>query len=600
MPRHDDRIRRPVPLNGSQRQMVQSVKAKMPCVPYSTLPVSELKDDLVKTWCQRGLVFLVGSYISTHPPTNLPSGYLTTECLWRLFLSHEEYELVRADVENVPFEAIMQLYPDRASTKSIIRRMYSAGEPNQIHECLVSSMANGRVKGVITTNYDLAFDTLAQRASGHFFVVYDEPTLRGYREYRRIHPGGKVCFKIHGTASKDAEETIVCDLEAEGRLRPWKRELLKELLVERALIVVGYSGRDFDICPELAESTKQSLVVWFQRKPSDLQPNADRVLSRTKGILVHGSLEEFLQMVLQSSIKLPQSISQAPDLSALFDVQLLARWRMAVLNWMGFGALLSETAFEDDNPELRCAVLGQVGRYKDLVLDKKRRIGISSPVTRELLQSKIDLASAQFIYGQHLRAWLTLRQVEHDIQSIFPSDESIRILAIESKMMMYMRFAQFARVFAHASLLKFIQVKAAPLYDAAAPILERAGAWARLQALQQNAERIGVAKTDQLPLPYRVGYRSLGLVSMDVIATRDQIREAPWTLTADEYTAALECIKKADRYGWHHEAWKFHWILLWRGGKDRSTHFRGWWRHFWRTQYPPLARLFQLILNLRA
>jgi SIR2-like domain len=580
--------------------MVQSVKTEMPCAPYSTLPVSELKDDIVKIWCRRGLVFLVGSYISTLPPTNLPSGYLTTERLWRMLLSHEEYELVKADVDNVPFETIMQLYPDRASIRSIIRRMYSAGEPNQTHECLASSMASGRVKGVITTNYDLAFDTLAQRAPENFAVVYDEPTLKGYREHLRTHPDKKVCFKIHGTASKEAEETIVCDLEAEGRLKPWKRELLKELLRERTLIVIGYSGRDFDICPELAESTKQSLVVWFQRNPGDLQPNADRVLSRTKGVLVHGSLETFLQMILKPTIKLPESISQAPDLSGLFDVQLLRRWRMAVLNWMGFGNLLSETTFEEDNPELRCAMLGHIGRYKDLVQDGKMRIGISGPVTRELLQSKIDLASAQFIYGQHLRAWLTLRQVERDIQSNCPSDESIRILAIESKMMMYMRFAQFARVFAQTPLLKFIQQKATPLYDAAAPILEQAGAWARLQALQQNAERIGVAKTDQLPLPYRVGYRSLGLVSMDVIATRDQIRGAPWTLTADQYTAALECIEKANRYGWHHEAWKFHWILLWRGGKDKSIHFRGWWRHFWRTQYPLLARLFQLILNLRA
>jgi hypothetical protein len=84
---------------------------------------------------------------------------------------------------------------------------------------------------------------------------------------------------------------------------------------------------------------------------------------------------------------------------------------------------------------------------------------------------------------------------------------------------------------------------------------------------------------------------------MDVITKRDWMRSGEMTPLKERI--ALCCIRKAEQYGWEHEAWKFHWILLWRGDRrNRRLHLIGWWKHFKKTQYPPLGRLFQVIVNL--
>jgi hypothetical protein len=565
---------------------------------YSVVTVEELDEKVLETWRRTGMVLLVGSYVSTFPPTSLPTGKATSESLWQLILSPNEVQALREDLQGVPFEAIMQCYPNKKVVKSIIRRLYSATRPNQVHRCVVSSLRLGKLQGLITTNYDLAFDALAKARADDIVVVYDEATLRRYRDSQCAVPDAKACFKIHGTADEIAENTIVCDLEAEGRLKDWKREFLYEMVRGRTLVVVGYSGCDFDICPELAGFTKQERVVWLQPSRKSLQPNAERVLNTTSGMLVEGDLEDFLRVTLDPVLTVPTPLPRPVDLTSYFDPILTQGWRQEVLSWMGCGKLLSDCLSDNAPSKFRRIVYAHMGLYRNSVEEITSTLRAATGGTEDQLRLQIDLAGAQFMYGQHVKGWYTLRRVERSLQSAHPGLEDLQALAFETKLMMYMRVEQAARQFRQAWLTRLVKKRAKSLYDTARPILETMGAWGRLQALQQNAERIGVARTDGLSLPYRQGYRSLGLVSMDVIAIRDWVRTKPWKLTPEKERAARDCIAKAEKYGWHHEAWKFHWILLCRGRGDKIRHVRGWWEHFWRTQYSPLARLFHLIVNL--
>jgi hypothetical protein len=56
----------------------------------------------------------------------------------------------------------MQCYPRRGGIRSTIRKMFCEKEPNAIHRCLYSSLQCGMAQSLITTNYDLAFDSLAE------------------------------------------------------------------------------------------------------------------------------------------------------------------------------------------------------------------------------------------------------------------------------------------------------------------------------------------------------------------------------------------------------------------------------------------------------
>jgi hypothetical protein len=191
-----------------------------------------------------------------------------------------------------------------------------------------------------------------------------------------------------------------------------------------------------------------------------------------------------------------------------------------------------------------------------------------------------------------------LNQVNEELLREASSSEDLRTLAIEARMIMYMRGAQVARALRLSRLLRYIQGKAGPLYSAALESLQKLGAWGRLEALQQNAERIGIAKSEALPLPTRRGYRSLGLASMHAITQRDWIRTGRWRLSPAKERDAIECAAKAAAYGWQHEAWKLNWILLFRGSGRKWHYFRPWLKHFRATQYPLLARVFQLFINI--
>jgi hypothetical protein len=574
-------------------------------LPYSCIAISDLDDATIEMWRAPGIVYLVGSYISTFPPTNLPAGWNITQALWQRILRKSDLAFlgkdrddIPNDLDDIPFEAIMHCYPNRSAIRPIIRRLFCERQPNPIHHCLFSSLKSGLAKGLVTTNYDLAFDTLAEGDPD--VVTICDP--RTFEHYRNLHSGSsstpKAYFKIHGTAAPSAEATIVCDLQAEGWLDQWKRDLLLEMTRDQTLIIIGYSGRDFDICPELVNYTKQAHTVWLQPHRGALQPNAQRVLGEKRGVVVEGDLLDFLRILLDPDLTVSAPSPQTVHLDD-FDPALTGEWRLQILNWIACPTLLYESFSElGDKPALRQSLLAHCGLYRDAVRELESEVARSQSSPDERLRRMIDLCCARVIYGQHLKAWTMLNRIDKELLDQASATDDLRAAATEARMIMYMRAAQIARALRLTPILRYIQGKAGPLYRQARKILQESGAWGRLEALQQNAERIGIATADGLALPARRGYRSLGLVSMDVIMKRDWIRSGHWRLNPEKERLALEIIAKAEHYGWHHEAWKLNWILLFRGTGNKMQYLRSWRKHFGATQYPLFARLLQLFLNL--
>lgn len=313
---------------------------------------------------------------------------------------------------------------------------------------------------------------------------------------------------------------------------------------------------------------------------------------------MEGDLVDFLKILLDPNLTVSAPAPQAVHLDD-FDPALTEEWRLQVLNWIACPTLLYESFSElNDKPALRQSLRGHCGLYRDAVRALESEVAASLGSRDERLRRMIDLSCARFIYGQHLKAWTMLNRVDTELLDHLSATDDLRAAATEARMIMYMRAAQVARALRFKPILRYIQDQADPLYRRTRTVLQESGAWGRLEALQQNAERIGVATADGLPLPVRRGYRSLGLVSMDVIMKRDWIRSGSWRLTPEKERVALETIAKAEHYGWHHEAWKLNWILLFRGTGDKKQYFRSWRKHFRATQYPLFSRLLQLFLNL--
>jgi hypothetical protein len=227
--------------------------------------LDDTNDAELASFLEPAPVFLVGSFISMYRPTKLPSGkYFCDQVYSLLFDSvpgpgNQAWPIwFREDFDRIPFEALMELYPNQSQLPAVILALYGTGGHNGLHASLCSSVAAGRIASLITTNYDLAFDECLENTAVRKVV-----SERDWRALSLPLDRG-VYFKIHGSAEPGLEDTLVFNLGREGLLSDWKRNLLTSILANRRLIVVAYSGRDFEICPELALNCPLRQVIWLQ------------------------------------------------------------------------------------------------------------------------------------------------------------------------------------------------------------------------------------------------------------------------------------------------------------------------------------------------
>jgi hypothetical protein len=197
------------------------------------------------------------------------------------------------------------------------------------------------------------------------------------------------------------------------------------------------------------------------------------------------------------------------------------------------------------------------------------------------------------VYIWLLLAWMAYASQDRVEHKNRPQNSDLHIMAAELRLFMHTAPALFAQRCRLRRLSEYIQQKSAEPYKSARLALEN-GAWRRLALLRQHAEQIGIPHISGFELPSTQGFASLGLILLDVVSKRDSVRSG--AMTPEKYKIALDCIEKSEQYGWHPEAWKFHWILLCRGHHPIKN-FIGWTKHFRKSQYHFLGRIFQLLNN---
>src|SRR5712692_1771615 len=337
---------------------------------YQEISVSSLTDRQMEQWREPGLVLLVGSYVSTFSPTNLPTGMHFTKYVFDLLFGPERTsggawpKWLERDFQQVPFEVVMQNYPDRQAIRRSVQRVFGASRVNSVHKIFAEAVSNRNVRSIITTNYDLCLDAEFEQV-GEISKIWDKRTWELHRD--RLDGSSMVYWKIHGTARAGELDSLVIDLSTEGRMDEWKQELLAKLLKDKSLVIVGYSGRDFEICPALAYHTHPRHVLWLQ--PTHVMPpNGRRVLIEQQGTLAIGDLQDFLPKVFLKQVALDCGTSKF-DLQV--DSRLIQEWRARILEWMACGrfALPEIRALTDSRvrSDLLARTYGHLGRYRDSV-----------------------------------------------------------------------------------------------------------------------------------------------------------------------------------------------------------------------------------------
>lgn len=568
--------------------------------------IESLGSDFDQAIGNQELVVFAGSGISIWRPTHLPTGIELSGTIARAVLGTDPdtTSLLRdpaflSEYQALPFEIVMQQCPRLAYARRGLADVFANAQPNPVHRSIAGGLADGTVAHVVTTNYDCALEASLQ-------------SLRTSRVNRVIRaddsPGhNSVYLKIHGSADDSDGGGMVVALTDEKALPQWKWELLSELINGRVLVLVGYSGRDFELCPALERMQPRS--VWWNTLPlADLPIGCRRVLDRHNGNLVSCDMRELLTRILGPVEPLQRDFGPLETWRwpTLDDVSLRV-WGIGILNRLGYPAIAgniakkieSEVVGSEAEPTYwaqRGDAAHQRGQYRDAATHYENAAAIVAATDASLSSRYLLSASDNFrCYGRFLRGY---RRMQRAVK--LDSEDPIIAALAGTKALLFLRHLyQVTRPIPW--LQRKIQRRARKLIEEVRSGLLEGGEYFDFQQLALWTRRFRLEHTLTAPpnlyaaLPIDDGYRQLGYTMAQMIAFRDAvlIGGRVWTPAVEKEAVSLAL--KATSRGILAEAWKLYYLLLRRGVSAKRTYLKTSWAIFLQCQYNLPMRLWQIL-----
>ncbi len=175
-----------------------------------------------------------------------------------------------------------QCYSDPLARKRFIESMVSDRKPSIGYLCLAEAVAQRKVKNIWTTN----FDSLLENA---FHLLHPTNNVLVCSEANRdsvhvLNPQYPVVGKLHGDYRYDWLRNTEDELQ---QLEEKLKAYAASQLVDKQLIVVGYSGNDESIMSFFEDSVdRPSLLskglLWAVRKGSQVNHRANDLIERAK------------------------------------------------------------------------------------------------------------------------------------------------------------------------------------------------------------------------------------------------------------------------------------------------------------------------------
>lgn len=520
-----------------------------------------------------GFTALLGSRISSWEPSNLPAGIEVTRALARLLAAPVIHPgIIAALIERTAFEHLMEACPEPTRDTTLaenVAQLYASTKPNPVHHAVAALIDAGVIGHVITTNYDDGLEQACRvhggkRASLVQVIVHDPKAT--------VDLTRPVIFKIHGcsvadtTRASGAPHSIVFRLGQEGLLDSWKRELLTNLLADRQLLVCGYSGLDFEICPELERlATRIKRLVWNAWKDPrlderSLSPNAMRVMRALSGTALTGNMVDILGQLWK-----PFRVDPIPDRDVTRDLVKgidgwnLDAWRLSLFASVGCATegvrLAQELALRDGGDPLKRWTafhgMGQAlfhqGSYessRDWYV-RAASVAAANGLKREEFRAQMDAAEAERAAGRWLAA--SRRRERASAARRGPLHFGV-----------FLRRALVAKTFYLAA--KRLRLASRAFTDwfeatlrAAAQGAMTAGSWLDYQQCAMVAEELGLDRGRifsglSSPLPSQGGYRHLGYFVAECQSIRNAIDQG------DPVPDLPELVWRLDRL-WELGAW---------------------------------------------
>lgn len=528
------------------------------------------------------LTLFVGSGISRWKPTSIPTGQAVTDHIGELMLRQfrglkkKERREIKEAITGTPFEYIWEQIPDLAEIRDMLLETFRDRPPNPIHEAIRDLLVTGVVKHVITTNYDTCLDDV-------FRGIKDLREVTTRKNAKAILESDRIYFKIHGSAKKGMERSIVYRLSHEGTLPEWKRDVLSRCVTSSQLLVIGYSGLDFEICPELAHAAP-SRVIWncFSdplSNPRALSPNAARVVrSGERNIVLWGDMARFFSLIAGGLPKLvPSNAVPGWDLESILSKPELQVWACSVISPLGYGLQAQKLAgwildtIDNKSKHLPKAyfLLGDAlfHRGKYLQSAEQTTIAASQFSNSDDMPGFVASVSRQ---ADALRCaghfWDSLLEISRArsrmaVSTVSSSLRKRLVTELDLKeLLVYRDFYEIANWLGNKRLARTYQSYGRSLIRKIAAVAAKEGIWNVLQQSRMWAGRLDIDfgeiyKGSMQPLDDLQGFAHLGAIIPQMMAMRDSLLRGQHG--AEEVAERLpELIERANAIGCFPEIWK--------------------------------------------
>ena len=523
------------------------------------------QSELLQILGQNSVVVLVGAGISCWEPTKLPTGQdftsVVNNSIFRdpihPFINQNDWNKLEELLRDVPFELLMERCPSHDKIRSILANLFFSRKPNPIHDTLSQLVKSGLIHSIITTNYDLSLD---EALTGSLLKkVVQESDLPVSR--------ARLYFKIHGCAG--TPNSMVFSLKHESAMPEWKQGLLEELIENKVLLIIGYSGFDFEVCPEIARISVKS-IVWnfFSQNDYERSPGFNHLKNTNinKTVLLGDMLTIF--SLLGHPIRPQRYLNSQSNISSLLQNSFLKDelllWRSRILNTMGNSrlALLSIDGLQPDLSTNNKVVLEYAqalfhnGKYLSAFNEFIRAVKLSS-CPYEKLHLELDACDSLRCFGSYRRAHSMLNKIKKEIDLLPTSDIDLKSRVLLKELLMFYEIYKIFRKTRLFFLARILRDKSAWLIEQGAPLSLESGKWLDFQQYRFWCERFNLDASilanhnGYPPLPTKKGYKHLGYQVALLMEICDRAKQGH--STSNEIDEGLELAKYL---GSHPSCWK--------------------------------------------
>jgi hypothetical protein len=389
----------------------------------------------------------------------------------------------------------------------------------------------------------------------------------------------RVYFKIHGTAEDREGESMIFTLRQESALNQEKLELLTSLWRDRILLIIGYSGTDFEICPQIRD-LQPNRVIWNFLDEKSITKTALRVIEDTNGLIITGDIRDLLSRMYEPvEAQLVKCKSIKPLFHRSFSDFERQFWKARVLTSMTCAEpalfvcdrLLSDVSLHSTKrlavEKERARALYYLGLHKQSARLFQKAAAREFPESKnfiELCDLHLAACDSWRSFGSFCRASNSLKSARA-IAKFARSHELIAAVRMKELAGLRHRYNLATRV-RLSGLSSRIRKRAETLLRKIAKEFVKAGAWVKFYETGRWAELFDLTLDVVKPHgfyeapPPRTAYTRLGDIMGQGITLRDQLKRRR-TLSTDEFSRAEEVASTMEQFGIWAEAWKLRFLI---------------------------------------